>query len=100
MDTIYDDELGSGVTTKLGRVARVDYFPTVNAAKVESVAYTYDALGRRDVITETKWNSTNRIETRLTDTDYCGCGEISKVSSPEGWVSYQYDQTTGRQTKM
>ncbi|MGL4424278.1 MAG: RHS repeat-associated core domain-containing protein, partial [Gemmataceae bacterium] len=100
VDTIYDDESGSGLTTKLGRVAQVDYFPSVSATKIESVAYTYDALGRRDLITETKWNGTNLIETRLTDTDTDSEGRTVKVASPEGVIEYAYDAITGRQTKM
>jgi YD repeat-containing protein len=94
VDSVYDYEAGSGLATKFGRLARLDLYDPAET-KVETVEYRYDELGRIDTVTETKV-----LEVRVTDTDFCGCGQISKVTTPEGWIAYKYDQPTGRRIKM
>ena len=93
VDHVYDYELGSGLTTKLGRMARIDLYDPSNS-KVETIAYTYDLFGRTDTITETEGSTV-----RITDTDYDIEGRIVKITRPEGWIAYGYDDATSRHTK-
>jgi RHS repeat-associated protein len=92
-DFVYDYQVaGKGA---LGRLVELKLIDTLGV-QVEGVAYTYDAFGRTDKVTETK---TGQL-TRVTDTDYDTEGRTTRVTSPEGVIEYAYDPLTGRQTKV
>ena len=85
--------MGSGLTTKLGRMARIDLYDPSNS-KVETIAYAYDLFGRTDTITETEGSIV-----RVTDMDYDIEGRVVKITRPEGWIAYGYDDATSWHTK-
>ncbi|HEY8504671.1 MAG TPA: hypothetical protein VIL46_08820, partial [Gemmataceae bacterium] len=79
-DYVYDYEVAGGAA--LGRLQELRLYrrqPDGSFAEEEVVAYTYDAFGRRDTVTETKG-----AEVRVTDTDYDDRGRLVRVASPEG----------------
>jgi YD repeat-containing protein len=89
-DYIYDYESGG---PSLGLLREVEYFPADSTTPAETVAYTYDAFGRRDTVTETFAGVV-----RLTDTDYDGEGRITRVVNADGEIHYGYDPI-GRQVE-
>ena len=93
-DTVYDYDAGSGLATKLGRVARVSWTRAGQSTPEQVVSYSYDALGRVDVVSETGASGT-----RLTDTDYDAEGRVVRLARPESVIHYGYDDATGRHTK-
>ncbi|MFW6154176.1 MAG: putative Ig domain-containing protein [Planctomycetota bacterium] len=87
---IYDDTPGTG-----GRLIGKTYRLSEADPVALSVAYHYDALGRETKVVETHWDTTP--ETVLTTTTaYDARGRVVLVTSPEGTVSYDYDDATGR----
>ncbi|MCZ2343882.1 MAG: putative Ig domain-containing protein [Bacteroidales bacterium] len=93
-DRVYDYNL-SADGKGLGRLVEVRYYETGVATPSITMAYTYDALGRRDTLTETAGPTV-----RVTDYDYNVDGQIITITSPEGIIHYEYDAVTGRQTAM
>ena len=93
VDHVYDYELGSYLTTKLGRMARIDLYDPSNS-KVETIEYSYDLFGRTDTITETEGSIV-----RITDMDYDIEGRVVKITRPEGIINYGYDDATSWHTK-
>jgi YD repeat-containing protein len=91
-DYVYDYEVTGD--TSLGLLRRVEYFPADSPTATETVAFTYDAFGRRDTVTETFAGVT-----RLTDTDYDAEGRITRVVNADGEIHYGYDPL-GRQVRM
>ena len=93
-DTVYDYDAGSGLGTKLGRVARVSWTRAGQSQPEQAVSYGYDALGRVDVVSESSAGGT-----RVTGTDYDAEGRVVKIARPEGVIEYGYDDATGRHVK-
>jgi RHS repeat-associated protein len=83
-DYVYDYELTGD--TRLGLLRRVDYFAAGSPTPSETVAYTYDAFGRTDVVTETVGGVS-----RVTDTDYDGEGRVTRILNADGEIHYAYN---------
>ena len=94
-DYVYDYEIAGG--TALGRLEQVHLYrkqPGGSFIEEEVIAYTYDAFGQQDVVTETRGT-----EVRETDYDYDEEGRVTQVESPEGIIEYGYNDF-GQQTRM
>jgi RHS repeat-associated protein/uncharacterized repeat protein (TIGR01451 family) len=91
-DYVYDYELAGD--TDLGLLRQVKYYAAGATTPAEVVAYTYDAFGRRDTVTET-----SSAGTRVTDTDYDGEGRVTRVSNADGEIHYGYN-LLGQQVEM
>ncbi|MCZ2343880.1 MAG: hypothetical protein LC104_19095 [Bacteroidales bacterium] len=93
-DYVYDyDRSLDG--TGLGRLVEIQYFAEGATTPAITMAYTYDALGRQDTVTETAGSTV-----RVTDTDYNIDGQIITITSPEGVIHYEYDPVTSQQMAM
>ena len=91
----FKTQVTSFVYDTLGRVSEKRLFPSGTALPpavppAETVAFTYDDLGRQDTITDTRG---------ITQFGYDQDGRVIQVASPEGTIAYQYDAVTGRKTR-
>ena len=75
----------------LGRLETRNYFEIGAATPSESITYTYDDLGRQDIVTQTLTSGV-----RVTDYDYDLDSRLIRVDAPEGIIEYGYDLATGR----
>ena len=91
-DYVYDYDIAND--TDLGLLRRVDYYAAGAGTPNDTVSYTYDAFGRRDVATETLGG-----DSRVTDTDYDGEGRVTHVLNADGEIHYGYN-LLGQQTQM
>jgi YD repeat-containing protein len=100
VDPVYDYEVFNASlpvgpnNSKLGRTAWTEYRDGANVLQAK-VDPTYDVYGRVDTIEE--WTP---LGVRLTDHDYDFEGRLSKVTRPEGWVGYGYEESTGRLVEL
>ena len=94
VDTVYDWEAGSGLSTALSRVAKVTY--TKAGSPDQTQLFTYDPFGRVATVTDTTVGQADRVTSNTYDAD----GRVLSVTSPEGVLEYQYDVVTGQQKLM
>jgi RHS repeat-associated protein len=79
-----------------GMLKEVDYYAPGKTPGTDSpdqtVAYTYDSLGRKATVND----SANGLTTYTYDPI---TGNVSQVVSPEGTINYEYDPATGQHTR-
>ena len=91
----FKTQVTSFIYDTLGRVSEKRLYPSGTAlppavAPAETVAFTYDDLGRQDTITDIHG---------VTQFGYDQDGRVIQVTSPEGTINFAYDPVTGRKTR-
>ena len=102
----YDVRMHYAHTTGSFNGSNFDTVSTASLTAESAYAFFFDQLGRQHRIRQYAFDPTGDIldlsatPERETYTFYDEFGRIAKVSKKEGYLSYDYDQLTGRLTEM
>jgi RHS repeat-associated protein len=88
--TDFKGQVAEFVYDSFGRVAKKRMYAAGSVTPIDSVTFTYDNLGRRSQIVESRGT---------TVFGYDAMGNLVRVTSPEGIINYSYDVVTGRKTR-